>query len=426
MQARLDIILKGGNVCDPAAGLNGTLDIGISEGRVVVVERGLDASLASEVIDVSGKLVLPGLIDVHAHIFQHVNGAFGLDADDVGVRSGVTTVIEQGGVSYATMPAFRRYIVETKATRVLAFPSVFLAGGVGDFYYPAQFRPDTIIVPDAIQCAKDNPDLMRGLKFHAEGRGFSLWGSEPLRKAVEIADAAGLPIYVHLGQMWRPTTPEEDTVENEAILGELLELLRLGDTIAHCFTAERGTYTFGGAMHPQYERAIMRGIKTDVGYGMGFSFDLARIGYAAGLVPDTAGADLHGSSARAPASTGTRFRPDRYPAFQPRHSLVGGMNALLAVGYRLDQVVPMVTSNAATLAGMQGTIGTLAPGACADVTILEDEAGDWLMKDPRGGEARLNRLLRPLFCLRHGARYDCDPSFQPQPIDIHVALSAAV
>ena len=131
---------------DPAQSLDGAYDVAIREGRIAAVLPSIAPSSARESIDVSGKLVLPGLIDTHAHVFQYVTGRFGLEADLCGVRSGVTTLVDQGGPSCMTLPAFRAHVVEDKYTRTFAFLSAYLVGGMEGHYYPSLYKPDCVDV----------------------------------------------------------------------------------------------------------------------------------------------------------------------------------------------------------------------------------------------------------------------------------------
>src|SRR3954451_14973804 len=141
-----DLLLRGGRVIDPAQGLDGSYDVAVKGGRIAAVLPSIAPSSASEAIDVSGKLVLPGLIDTHAHVFQYVTGRFGLEADLCGVRSGVTTLIDQGGPSCMTLPAFREFVVKPKKSRVVACLSTYLVGGMEGHYYPSLYRPDCLDV----------------------------------------------------------------------------------------------------------------------------------------------------------------------------------------------------------------------------------------------------------------------------------------
>src|SRR4029453_1444708 len=131
-----DLVLRGGRVIDPAQGLDGTLDVAVRDGQVAAVGAALSSVDTREVIDARGQLALPGLIDPHAHVYQYVTGRFGLEADMVGVHSGTTTVVDQGGPSGMTLPGFRRFVVEPAATRVYAFLSAYLVGGLEGHYYP--------------------------------------------------------------------------------------------------------------------------------------------------------------------------------------------------------------------------------------------------------------------------------------------------
>src|SRR6204780_3565021 len=129
-----DLILRGGRVICPASGIDGVKDVGVRDGTIAAIEDHIIESAARQVVDVGGKLVLPGLIDTHAHVYQYVSGRFGLNPDMVGVRSGVTTVIDQGGPSCMTLPGFRHFIVEPAATQVFAFLSAYLVGGLEGHY----------------------------------------------------------------------------------------------------------------------------------------------------------------------------------------------------------------------------------------------------------------------------------------------------
>src|SRR6202167_5888063 len=133
---KYDLLLRGGRVICPASGIDGIRDVAIQDGRIAAVAETILPSSAAETIGVSGKLVLPGLIDTHAHVYQYVTGRFGLNADMVGVHSGVTTVIDQGGPSCMTLPGFRHFVAEKAETRTYAFLSAYLVGGLEGHFYP--------------------------------------------------------------------------------------------------------------------------------------------------------------------------------------------------------------------------------------------------------------------------------------------------
>jgi dihydroorotase len=418
--APYDLVLRGGRVIDPAQGFDSLLDVAVRDGRVAAVGKDLPGP-ARETIDVRGKLVLPGLIDTHAHVYRYVSGRFGLDADMVGVHSGVTTVVDQGGPSVLTFPGFREYAVKPAATRVLAFISAYMVGGLEGHYYPELYRPDCIAVDDTIRSGRENADLVRGVKGHAEVGGFTRWGAEAMRQASKIARGLDLPLYVHFGQLW--SLPDDrQAYDADAILPEMLAIMRPGDILAHPFTRHPGGFVDRhGRLHPLVREALARGLKTDVGHGSHFSFKMARLVLDAGVVPDTLGADMHGYNTTVPKPRGT---PETHPDKEEMHlfagaqnfSLASAMTSMLALGLSLEQVVPMVTSNCAAMLGMQAEIGTLRPGCEADISVLDDVTGRFVLQDNEDTQVVAERLLRPAFCLRAGKRFDADAPILPRTV----------
>lgn len=422
MGTTYDLVLRGGRVIDPAQGLDGALDVAVNAGRVAAVATALAPGQAREVVDVRGQLVLPGLIDTHAHVYQFVTGRFGLEADMVGVHSGTTTVVDQGGPSCMTLPGFRKFVVEPAATRVLAFLSAYLVGGLEGHYYPALYGPDGVDVAATVRAAQENADLIRGIKGHAEIGGVARWGLEVLRLGAEIAREADLPLYVHFGQLWPLPRDGASQPDPDTILPRVVELLRPGDILAHPFTRHPGGFVDrGGRVHPVVREALARGLRIDVGHGSHFSFDVARRVLDAGIVPDTLGADLHGYNTEVPRPAGTPAGAHPDPELHPfagstRFSLARAMTGLMACGLRLEQVVPMVTRNAARMLGREGEVGTLRPGAVADVTVLDDLRGRFSLRDNGGTEVVAERLLMPAFCLRAGRRVDADAPILPRAV----------
>lgn len=415
--APYDLILRGGRVIDPAQGIDGPLDVGIRDGRIAAVGKDLPGT-AREATDVRGKLVLPGLIDTHAHVYRYVSGRFGLDADAVGVQSGVTTVVDQGGPSVLTFPGFREYVAKPAATRVLAFISAYMVGGLEGHYYPELYRPDCIAVDDTIRVGRENADLVRGVKGHAEIGGFTRWGDQAMREASKIARGLDLPLYIHFGQLW-PLPDGKESYDADAILPEMLEIMRPGDILAHPFTRHPGGFVDRhGKLHPLVREALARGLRTDVGHGSHFSFKMARLVLEAGVVPDTLGADMHGYNTRVPKPRGT---PDSHPDKEEMHlfagaqnfSLASAMTSMLALGLTLEQVVPMVTSNCAAMLGLQAVIGMLRPGVEADVSVLDDMTGRFVLTDNEDTQVVAERALRPAFCLRAGKRFDANSPILP-------------
>jgi dihydroorotase len=412
-----DLLLRGGRVIDPAQNLDAMRDVAVKDGRIAAVLPAIAPSSARESVDVSGKLVLPGLIDTHAHVYQYVTGRFGLEADLCGVRSGVTTLVDQGGPSCMTLPGFREFVVKTKKSRVVTFLSSYLVGGMEGHYYPSLYKPDCVDVDATVKSALENRDIVKGFKAHAELGGFARWGIEVIRLSAEIGKQANLPVYIHFGQLWGLPESGTNGVDADTILDQVVPLLKPGDILAHPFTRHPGGFVDrSGKVHPIVKEALARGLKTDVGHGSHFSYRMARIALDAGIVPDTLGADMHGYNTRVPAPRGTPAEhPDKEHMFfgQTRFSLVSAMSSMLALGLPIEKVVPMVTLNPAKMLGMEAEIGHLKPGVEADVSILHDERGRWTLRDNEGNTVRTERMLRPWFCLRAGRRHDSDASILP-------------
>ena len=272
-----------------------------------------------------------------------------------------------------------------------------------------------------MKAATANRDLVRGIKAHAEIGGFARWGIRVIEMAAEIGRRADLPVYVHFGQLWGLPESGTNGEDVDTILTRVIPLLRAGDILAHPFTRHPGGFVNReGEVHPVIQAALDRGMRVDVGHGSHFSYRLARKAIAAGIIPTTLGADIHGYNTHVPAPAGT---PDEHAddenhpfASQAKFSLVQAMSSMIALGLTLEQVVPMVTSHAADMLGLSGTIGTLRAGVDADVTVLRQKPGRYILRDNEKTEVVADSLLQPAFCLRAGTRHDAVAPILPQAI----------
>ncbi|MGJ4961894.1 amidohydrolase/deacetylase family metallohydrolase [Bradyrhizobium sp. HKCCYLRH3061] len=421
VSASFDLLLRGGRVIDPASGIDGLRDVAIRNGRIAAVQSDILPTSAKDVIDVSGQLVLPGLIDTHAHVYQYVTGRFGMNADMVGVQSGVTSLIDQGGPSCMTLPGFRHFVADQAQSRVYAFLSAYLVGGLEGHYYPDLYRPDCVDIDATVKSAVANRDLVRGIKAHAEIGGFARWGIRVIEMAAEIGRRAELPVYVHFGQLWGLPASGTNGEDVDTILERVIPLLRPGDVLAHPFTRHPGGFVnTRGEVHPVIQAALDRGLKVDVGHGSHFSYRLARKAIDAGIVPHTLGADIHGYNTHVPAPAGT---PDEHAddenhpfAGQAKFSLVQAMSSMVALGLTLEQVVPMVTSNPAAMLGLSDQIGALRPGMEADVSVLREQQGRFVLRDNEKTEVIAEKLLQPVCCLRAGVRHDATAPILPAAV----------
>ncbi len=411
-----DLLLRGGRVIDPATGRDETADVAVTDGRIVAVESNLPAGAARDVLEVAGKIVTAGLIDTHAHVYQHVTGRFGLNADMVGVGSGVTTVVDQGGPSCMTIPGFRHFVVNPARSRVLCFLSAYLVGGLEGHLYPELYGPKQVDVAATIAAARANADIVRGIKAHAEIGGASRWGLEVIKLGQRIARGAGVPLYIHLGQLW--PVAEAASIDADEVVRALLPIMRPGDVLAHPFTRHPGGFISAesGEVHPLVWAALERGVTVDVGHGSHFSFAMARKVLAAGIRPTTLGADMHGYNVRVPdAADGAERAANPFFGVAP-FSLTHAMTELLTLGIPLPEVVATVTSNPAKMLGLADSIGALRPGREADISVLDILRGRFELRDNGGERVTAPEMIVPCFALRAGERCGLDSPLVPAPI----------
>jgi dihydroorotase len=415
MDSQFDLLLRGGRVIDPSSGRDGVADIGISDGRIAAIEPSLPADTVRQVIDVAGKIVTAGMIDTHAHVYQYVTGRFGLNADMVGVRSGVTTVVDQGGPSCMTIPGFRHFVVEPAETRVLCFISAYLVGGLEGHLYPSLYGPDQVDVKATVRAGRANADIVRGVKAHAEIGGASRWGLEVIKLGKRISSELGVPLYIHLGQIW----PVKDgaTIDPDEVVRALMPLMEAGDVLAHPFTRHPGGFvsTTTGELHPVVRAALERGVTVDVGHGSHFSFEMARRTIAAGVRPHTLGADMHGYNVRVPGDGDSASRLDNPFSGVAPFNLTHAMTELLTLGLSLPEVVATVTSNPARMLRLEDSIGALLPGREADVSVLDLLRGRFTLSDNSGEQVIAPEMLTPAFALRAGKMLAADSALIPPP-----------
>ena len=417
---KYDLLLSGGFVIDPRNNVNQICDVAVKDGKIALVTPNIDRSLAAEQIDISGKLITPGLIDTHAHVFEYVTGRFGLEADMCGVDSGVTTLIDQGGPSCMTLPAFREYVVNPKKSRIFTYLSSYLVGGMEGHYYPSLYKPDCVDVAATVKSALANPDIVKGFKAHAELGGFARWGIEVIRQAAEIGAQAKLPIYIHFGQLWPLPADGDNGIDADTILAQVVPLLKKGDILAHPFTRHPGGFVDRkGKVHAIVQEAIAKGLKIDVGHGSHFSYKMAQIALQAGIVPDTLGADMHGYNTTIPkpsmAGTPDEHSDKDHMFFgQVKFSLVSAMTAMLALGIPIEHVVAMSSWNPQRYFGLPDDIGHLGVGALADISVLNDDRGRFELIDNEGTKITSDRMLTPAFCFRDGIRHDVRSPILPQ------------
>lgn len=390
---RYDLVITGDRVIDPASGHNGPGQLAVLDGRIAALAEELPPHEAARTVDATGMVVCPGLIDMHVHVYEWVTN-FGLPPDDAGIHSGATTIIDQGSAGPWTVGGFKAYIADPAETDVRSFISVNVAGALmggmeGDILHnPGMFSLDAIVAAQAAY-----PGLVKGLKSHGEAGGYSHWETAVLEKAVEAGNATGLPLYVHTGELF--PVIEEKRPQSDIVREQVLPLLRPGDTAAHIYSSmPDGLMGTGDEVPAAVIEAYERGVFFDIGYGVNFSYRIARAMMAAGVLPNTIGSDVHADF--------NSYHDDS----KLDYSLCGAMTRLRALGMPLEDVVLRTTLNPAKILGEEAEIGTLAPGSRADISILDRVTGRWSLTDAEGEVLEVEERLVPAFVYREGREFE--------------------
>jgi dihydroorotase len=357
---RIDTVIRGGRVIDPANGVDGQCDVAISDGRIAQVARGLEAGNA-EVIDASGQIVTPGLVDLHTHIYWGAT-YWGIEADPVAARSGVTTWLDVGSAGSYSWPGFREYIVKRNRVRVFALLNVSSIGLIAPTWELSNV--DYCDVDLAQKTIDANRDLILGVKARVDASTTRGTGIRPLELARELADRVDLPLMVHIGS--GPPT-----------LDEIAALLRPGDILTHCFTGNTNrVLRQDKVVHADIKRLHEQGLILDIGHGTGsFSFEVAEGMLEQGIMPDVISTDIHQLAQQG-----------------PMFDMPTTLSKFLSLGMTLPEVIERATTRPAQ-AMRRPDLGTLSPGAPADIALFRLEEGEYTFHDvqmsPRTGSVRL-------------------------------------
>lgn len=371
-----DLLLTGGEVIDPGAGLRGVMDVAIAGGKIAAVAPSLPANQALRTISAKGRLVMPGLVDMHAHVL--INGHdMGIHTDLFCRSSGVTTLCDAGSTGSANFAGLRSVLDLHVRTRVRAFVNLSAIGITGTSrggelsHFP---------YADPEGCARtitENPDLAIGVKLRF-GPGL-VWeySTEPVKLARKTADmAGGVPMMMHI-------------TDSPAPLPDLIAHMKPGDIVTHCYHGRNH-----GIMGQEKQfvlkevvEAQRAGIIFDCAHGRShFNFRMIEKALDQGFLPDTISTDLTMTS----ASRG------------PVWDLPTTMTKLLHFGMPLEEIVRRATATPARLMGYAGTVGTLKPGANADVSVFELRDGNHELRDSDGNTITAKRRLLAQLTLKDG------------------------
>jgi dihydroorotase len=360
-----DLVLRGGRVVDPSQKIDSITDVAFSGGKVAAVGNALKTDPGTDVRDVSGYIVTPGLIDLHTHVYWG-GTSLGIDAEEFCRTSGVTTAIDTGSAGPGNFAGFRKHVIEPCQVRILAYLHVSHAGiyGFSHRVMVGESEEIRLMNPiDAVQVADANRDLIVGIKVRVGRTSSGASGIVPLQIALEVANEVGMPLMCHIDHP--PPTYEE-----------VVSLLRPGDVLTHAFRPfPNAPCTAQGTVKQIVLQARERGVLFDIGHGRGsFAFKTARAMLANGFYPDTISSDVHILCINGPA-----------------FDQVTTMSKFLCMGMPFPDVVAASTVNAA-MALRRHELGSLKPGSVGDATLLsikegkfdyEDVVGEHLIGDRR-------------------------------------------
>jgi dihydroorotase len=370
-QQEYDLLLKGGHVIDPRNNISGLRDLAISKGRIAAVAESIDAARAKKVVDVSSLYVVPGLIDIHVHVFAGEGSAYtgenSVFPDDHSFRNGVTTVVDAGSTGWRGFPDFKRRTIDRSKTRVLSLLNIVGKGMGGDV---EQVTSD--MDPKATaEAAMKNKQHVVGIKTaHYRAPDWTA-----VDRAVEAGKIANMPIMVDFGD-FSAERPFQELV---------LKRLRPGDIYTHTYLARVPMLDDKGKLEPYLFEARKRGVIFDVGHGGGsFVFRQAVPAIKQGFVPDSISTDLHITSMNAGMK-----------------GMLNVMSKFLNMGMSLDDVVLRSTWNPAKEIRRE-EFGHLSAGAPADVTVLRVAEGQFGFVDVYGARMRGSKLLVGESTIRDG------------------------
>ncbi len=381
-----DLIVKGGTVVDPSQNLHALRDVAIEEGKIAKIAVDIPADEAKRVVEVKGKMVTPGIIDIHTHVYSGVTDN-GVDPDIGGVRAGVTTMVDAGSSGCDTFQGFPQHIIPNTATEIIVFLHICRTGLATN---PDIFSPQSIDLDKTIETITNSNGVITGVKARMVSPALEIMGIEMPKMAKRAAVEAGVPLMVHIGDTLKRYDPN--------VIRELLPILDKGDIVTHYFTGNPGgVLDADGKLVPEAKEAHDRGVWLDTAHGrMNFTFDVADKVLDQGVLPHCISTDL--------------TVPGRQITV---HSMTEMMTRFLAMGFTFDQVVTMSTENPAKAVGVADRLGTLAVGKQADISVLEIKEGSWMVYDIVGDGKKSDKAVIPIMAIKKGEVFEA--GWGPRP-----------
>ena len=370
-----NIVIKGGHVIDPKNNIDAIMDIAVSDGKIALVARNIDAKDALQVVDATGMYVTPGLIDIHYHVHDRPGGRNPIPADGFTFRSGITTVVDPGSTGWRTFPELKRRVIDFSQTRVLAFLNIVGEGLRGD---PFEQDVNDMQVRPAVACAQQYPEIIVGFKLaHFVGHDWT-----PILRATEAGKICNKPFMIDLGSA-TPPLPLDSL---------FLHYLNPGDIYTHCYggadnigNSGRQAITFNGQLRPFMAEARKKGIYFDLGHGgSSFFYPVAIPATKAGFFPDGISTDLNSG-----AMNGSM------------KNILICMDKMMALGMDLKGVINATTWNPAQII-KRTDLGHLSVGAEADIAIFGMRTGKFGLFDGRGEKMETDKKLECEMTVRAG------------------------
>ena len=386
-----DLLLKGGTIVDPSQDIHQKLDLAVTGDRISSLSPSIGATEATHVIDVEGKIVTPGLIDIHTHVYHPVSNSN--HPDIAGVRSGVTTVVDAGSPGPANFQGFCDVVLPQAKTRVYSFLSIFR-----DRSNPMMNEESQIDIAGVVRTAAENPDIVKGVKALVYPGTVQAMGLRHVEAAKTASREAGIRFMMHIGDIG----PKNQTPTPPEVVGQALSMLDPGDIVTHVFSPLTGAALGGaGNVLPELMEAQERGVFLDTSYGdFNFSWERADTVLAQGLIPDTIGTDIEVQPGVGLRKVSTR-------------GLLEYMAFFLNLGFTLEDVVLMTTANPARALGIEGSAGSLALGREADISVLELLEGRWQLTDAIGVSRIGSQALVPVVTIKSGQVIEPGEPFHP-------------
>jgi dihydroorotase len=379
-----DQIIKGGHVIDVRTGQVVDRDIGIKDGRIVVVDQAIEGEVAGKIFDATGCYVAPGFIDFHTHIYEAATWS-SVDCDEIGPETGVTSWVDAGSAGALTFRGFEELVARRKRARIRAFLNIASIGLAGP-----DFELANLAYCDAELCmeiTRRYPERIVGIKVRMGSPTVGKNGLEPLRRAISVAENVGLPVMVHVA--FAPPS-----------ICEVIQLLRPGDVLTHCYTGVSMRISDENkTVYPDVRRGFERGVLRDVGHGAGsFSFESAEIALEANFPPDIISTELHTMSLRGPASVEVNEGSpiiDLQSGVSRTFDLPVCLSKFLAIGMSLCDVIRAATASPANVLGLGDEIGFIESGYAADLVVFELESGSHDYHDMYGNHRVGSERIAP-------------------------------